>query len=465
MIRFNIFIVKAILIIVFITLIGGFKAIGQRHINSNDRIKALSKIWIEVKQNYPYIDRQGYLDWDSLYYAYLNKVIYEKDPIQYYSLLKEFVAVLKDGHTRIKIPKEYQNTTKVGLYIMTQYINNDIIVCNVGTKLKKTIPVGSILTKINGEKPLKYIQQNISNKLSQYSKYSLINNSCLFLFYGDVGDTIIANFRLTDGDSVRINLPLVHTNDKWSNNYKIISSPSFFKYDLVDSIAYINMGGRFNKNLNDTLCNVLSTLKAKGIIFDLRASKGGSSLSHEITDYFTDSTNYCFSKYSTRISNAYYKSLGGYCDSIIVNEIGGAIRNCNYSKYYRNAAFKDYSIYVNNTFPKKVFNTKIPIVILSNWTTISATEHFYISLKNVRPDIVVVGTPSGGSAVQPLIISLPNGGYLYLASMKAKYSNGSDFTFIHPDFLIEPSVKQLQNGDDIVLEKAIRVMKSLISKY
>jgi hypothetical protein len=463
--RIDIFIVKTILIIVFVTIIGNFRAIGQRYINSSDRVIALSRVWYEVKQNYPYFERFPDLNWDSLYYAYLNKVIYEEDPIQYYSLLKEFVAVLRDGHTKIKIPKEYQNTTKVGLYIMTQYINNNFIVCDVGMKLKNTIPVGSILIRINGEDPLKYIQQNISNKLSHYSNYSLINNSCLFLFYGDVGDTIIANFRLTNRDSISVTLPLVHTNDKWSNNYKIISSPSFFlKNYLVDSIAYINMGGKFNKNLNDTLYNVLSTLNAKGIIFDLRASKGGSSLSHEITDYFTDSANYCFSKYSTRISNAYYKSLGGYCDSTIVNEIGGVLRNCNYNEYYKDAAFEDYSIYVNNTFPKKTFNTKIPIVILSNWTTLSAAEFFYISLKNVRPNIVVVGTPSGGSAVQPLIISLPNGGYLYLASMKAKYSNGSDFTFIHPDFFIEPSVKQLQNSDDIVLEKAIKVMKSLISK-
>lgn len=131
--------------IIIMFIFNSNKSFTQTPISLEDRIMGLTNVWSEAKQNYPYFDRVPDLNWDSLYCSYMAKVVANDDPVLYYSYLQEFVNTLKDGHTFVRIPTEYFKKHTVGIYIMPQSINNELIICNVGTKFKNTIPIGSKL--------------------------------------------------------------------------------------------------------------------------------------------------------------------------------------------------------------------------------------------------------------------------------------------------------------------------------
>ena len=269
--------------IIILFMFNSNKSFTQTPISLEDRIMGLTNIWSEVKQNYPYFDRVPNLNWDSLYCSYMTKVVSNDDPVLYYSYLQEYVTTLKDGHTFVKIPAEYFKKHTVGLYVLTQSINNELIICNVGTKFKNTIPIGSTLISINGDEPFKYLTKNESNAYSMFAPLTAVNYTCQLLFYGDKGDTIIAKLKIPDGDTINITLPVVFHKDKWVGNYRL-SKRNNFSYSIKDDIAYINLGKHFNKYMFDTLNKVLSNIEAKGIILDIRPSVGGSSMPQKVMD-------------------------------------------------------------------------------------------------------------------------------------------------------------------------------------
>ena len=72
-----------------------------------------------------------WVNWDSLYIAYLPKIIDTKNTLEFYFLLMEYCAHLHDGHTGIIFPKELQNFIKGRIPIQTRFIEDKIVVTKV----------------------------------------------------------------------------------------------------------------------------------------------------------------------------------------------------------------------------------------------------------------------------------------------------------------------------------------------
>ena len=73
----------------------------------SDMIYDLSSVWAAAKAVFPYFDRLPF-DWDELYRDYLGKVMHVKTDGEFHSLLGEFAASLRDGHTKYIPPAEYR---------------------------------------------------------------------------------------------------------------------------------------------------------------------------------------------------------------------------------------------------------------------------------------------------------------------------------------------------------------------
>jgi hypothetical protein len=71
------------------------------------KLLGLMTIWSEAKFNFPYFDRIPDLNWDKKVQEYIPRVISAKNIVEYYDVLMEFAALLKDGHTLVMPPWMY----------------------------------------------------------------------------------------------------------------------------------------------------------------------------------------------------------------------------------------------------------------------------------------------------------------------------------------------------------------------
>jgi len=78
----------------------------RENISEDEKVAGLSKLWSEVKYNFPNFDLVPHLNFDSLYLAYLPKVKQTSSTSAYYKVMEEFCAQLKDGHTNVIVPNE-----------------------------------------------------------------------------------------------------------------------------------------------------------------------------------------------------------------------------------------------------------------------------------------------------------------------------------------------------------------------
>src|SRR4051812_37493908 len=83
-----------------------FKTPFRENIGDDEKAAGLSRFWSEVKYNFANFDLVPGLEWDALYLEYLPRVRATKSTLEYYRVLTELCARLKDGHTNVVPPAE-----------------------------------------------------------------------------------------------------------------------------------------------------------------------------------------------------------------------------------------------------------------------------------------------------------------------------------------------------------------------
>jgi C-terminal processing protease CtpA/Prc len=76
----------------------------------------------------------------------------------------------------------------------------------------------------------------------------------------------------------------------------------------------------------------------------------------------------------------------------------------------------------------------------------------------------IVGEPSGGSTGQPLFFKLPGGGTARVCTKADTYPDGRQWVGkgVQPTLPVAPTVADMQQGRDTVLEAAVTALKKQI---
>jgi C-terminal processing protease CtpA/Prc len=100
------------------------------------------------------------------------------------------------------------------------------------------------------------------------------------------------------------------------------------------------------------------------------------------------------------------------------------------------------------------------VIILVNEETISRAEFTAMALKAV-PSAVVIGSTTLAADGDVSFISLPGGITTLMTGIGVYYPDRGETQRIGilPDILSRPGIRELQEGRDIVLEKAIQVIR------
>ncbi|MDD2344716.1 MAG: S41 family peptidase [Bacteroidales bacterium] len=437
---------------------------SENNISTEEKIFAVSKIWKEVGENFPFFDRFHENYWDSLYYSNISKIINTKTDYEFYEILESMVNRLYEGHTKIILPNEFyefQNQKIARPDIYVKWLNDGFYIISISEDNENKIQLGSKILRIDDINIDDYLHKNklpltfFDHSQKYYQPYFLLNgkeNSTVKIktiqMDGQIKEAVLTRNLHPKSKIIHLNKESLYL-EHGKNNLQFSINE--------ENIAYLNLGGFMSNDIVDFFKSKIDSIKTcKGLILDLRFSEGGSSIGDLIVNYFSKQDEYISYKALVRINNSYYKALGGYTDTALSKFTGGNLRHFEYQDYYKNNIF-DTIVFYSKKEDKTI---DIPVVALCSPSVVSASETFLISFQNAKAG-VVIGQASFGSCTQPYIVKLDKIGYLMIATQKSIYPDNRILDFVEPDIIINPTLKGFIEGRDEILEAGYNYLKNL----
>ena len=406
----------------------------------NEQVEGFVRLWAEIKYNFANFDLVPDLNWDQVLTEYLPRVQREQTLREYNRLLSECVSRLKDGHTDV-------STRFCNLFddaqpaLRVQPIEDKAVITEVGQSpevVKAGLCRGDEITHIDGRVVRDILERSIYPYI--FASTTQDRNARAFkrLLLGPPKSEIILRIRNLGGRErdVKLTRQLY-----WRKQMPVEESRLVEYMDLGDGIAYVAINtfnssevvGEFDK-LMGNIC------EAKGLIIDVRVNNGGDS------------------------SNG---------DAIISRLITKPIPGTLWKTPQHIAAFNAWKR------PKKWFMGEGrmiepqqgkrylgPLVILMGPQTVSAAEDFIVPL-HASGRATLVGEKTAGTTGQPLQFEFSHIIRGRVCTKRDTYPDGKEFVGVGviPDIEVHPTQKDIYDGRDAILEKALQIIKERVSLH
>ena len=406
-------------------------------VSSEDKIYALSMIWKEADYNFVFFDKQPTLNWDSLYVAYIPKILATKNVYEYFKVLRSFIGNLKDGHTSVMTPQAYWNDIDSPPVF---YVKNDgkRYVSSVDETLKEKVPIGSEIIKLDGK---------------TWDDFYLTDE-----WYGFKNTSIELTLLLPDGKESKIVLPRDVNTLGRAKKLKMIPEATSavtkdFEYKSLSlAVAMVTLNTFDDPKVIDDFKQALPEIrKHQYLVLDVRGNQGGDDANAiEIAKYLTDRPYMVSSMWRARTSNSADKAWASEKKMFEKTDtLNGYLTRNSWDKHPGD------TIAIADT----VQRLKMPVYVLTSKNTFSAAEDFLIYL-NGSKNITRVGQNTAGSSGQPLFFDIPKGFIVRICAKRDAFPDGTDFIGIgvKPDIYVEPFFSSTGEKRDVELEKTLALI-------
>ena len=408
----------------------------RENIIEDEKIAGLSKLWSEVKYNFSNFDLVPDVNWDAAYLEFLPKVRRTKSTIEYYRVLQEMSARLRDGHTDVTVPNEIKDEISAKPAIRTRLIEDKVMITEIYDPVLRQygIETGQEIIEIDGIPVKQYAEQRVKPYQSVSTKQML--------------DWFAYELRLLGGSSkipVKLTVKDVggKTFEKTLNRLtgaeraKFSKSPPPFEFKVLPgNVAYVALNTfgdnqaaeMFEKNFDEIA-------KSNALIVDVRENGGGNSgVGYRVLSHLTDKPFSTWGGYMRQLNSTV--RAWGQPQSLSGAEIGGEV-SPNGKKLYAK-----------------------PVIVLTSPRTASAAEDFTVAYSQMKRGLII-GEPTAGSTGQPLHFSLPGGGAARVTTMRLRFRDGREFIGkgVQPDKAVFPTIADFRAGRDTVLEAARAQLK------
>jgi C-terminal processing protease CtpA/Prc len=405
----------------------------KENISEDEKIAGLTRFWAEAKYNFAWFSRVPDLDWDAKYVEYLPKVRASRSTLEYYRLLMQFAALLKDAHTGVWGPNEVQQQMSAWPGVTLNLVEGHVLVASVMDDALSAAHVrrGVELVAVDGLPVREYAARFVRPYQAASSPQDLERRSLQYSLLGGVPATAV-RLQFQDDSGETIDVSAVRLSETERSKHSTAPQWKRFEFEMRDgNIAYVALNSFGSSDIvSDFEKSWPEIEKASALILDVRRNGGGSS------------------GYGTAILS-YLTAKGGP---------GEAVKTRLYRPAYRAwGAIEEWT-------PEKKWNVgtrgddifKGSIVLLIGPGTFSAAEDFAASFDMLEVG-TIMGEPSGGSTGQPLQFRLPGGGGARVCTLQARYADGRDFvgTGIQPHIRVAPTVADFRLGKDTVLDAAL----------
>jgi len=414
------------------------------------KIGGLMTVWAEAKFNFPFFDRIPGIDWDMKAREYVPRVINAGSLEDYYDVLMEFAAQLKDGHTAVTPPWMFVKPGHDHPPVELQVVEDKFVVAKTGDteeiRRQRIVPGLEVLEIGEHVPPRTYLKESVLRFYSFGTPQADESIGLVGILGGPKGSPVKLKVRdpkgtmrdvvLTRDSAGKDGPPFLW---RWVRWYMV--DPLIESRMIGSGICYIKISNFNSERIVEEFRRVFDSLdlaKIHGIILDLRYNLGGNSLhAYTIAGFLTDQPLNA-SKWKSLSYVPAHRSWGQPTGWI---EGGPSIIE-----------------------PREGMRYSGPLAILTGPGTYSAAEDFLVPLQFSRR-AVLVGEKTGGSTGNPIVVPLPGGGVFRVVSKRDMFPDGREFVGfgIAPDVEVHPTQKTLLEGTDPVLQKGIEVIRNWAS--
>jgi carboxyl-terminal processing protease len=409
------------------------KTAYQKNIGEDEKIAGLSLFWSMARNSFVYFDRQPELNWDKTYLEYLPRVRQTKSTYEYYLVLQEMCALLRDGHTNVYFPKELQEEMAARPPLRTALIEDKVIVDRVlsETLRRQGFEPGLEVVSIDGMPVKEYAAKFVQPYQSSSTVQDLqVRTYTYALLAGAKNKPVVLELKDASGKIFTRSVPRAGYTDA------VPVSGKPFEFRVLDgNIGYVALNSFESESVaKDFAQNFDAIRKTDRLVIDVRANGGGNSdYGDRILSFLTDKP-FQTARWRSRSFRALRKAYGIEADWF--GETGETVQP-NGKNFYSK-----------------------PIVLIVGSRTFSAGEDFAMAFDFMRRG-TIVGEPTGGSTGQPVSFALPGGGSARICAKRDAYPDGKQFVGIGiiPDVQASPKISDYADGKDSVLETAVKEIK------
>jgi carboxyl-terminal processing protease len=401
----------------------------QENLGEDAKIAGLSRLWMEVKINFPHFAAVADLDWDKTYVDFLPQVRATASTYEYYRLLQRMTALLKDGHTEVFLPKELAGRMAADFPLRIDLIENRVFVTRVDSKELEAngITAGLEILEIDGMPVHEYAAKNRRPYAASNSPQHLeVVVYSYGLLAGPRDRPVTVEFRSQDGRVFEKRLARGPYSD-------VTSLPPVTYRKLAGDLAYVAINTFNSEDAQKEFEKLLPEIRnSDGLILDIRENDGGSGvIAYNLLGYLTDK----------EFAPPPWKSRQYVATLRVWGQAGG----------WYEAKPAVWAGRPNDFYSK-------PVVMLIGSRSLSATDVFAEAFHRMRRG-KLIGEATGGSTGDPLAFALPGGGSGRVAT-STDVGEGLIGRGVQPDVRAPRTVQDFLAGRDAALEAGIAELRS-----
>jgi C-terminal processing protease CtpA/Prc len=408
-----------------------WKSPYQDDLSDTEKVAGLSRVWSEARFNFVNFSLVPSLDWDAAYHEHIPKVLATKSTREYYRVLEEFVALLRDGHSGVNLPQELLDAVRSRPPITTRLVEGRVLVRDVldpELRADGVVP-GLEIAEIDGVPVRAHAESNVMPHLSASTTQDLESRAFeVNLLDGAAGTSVTVGFLDANGKSSTIALPRLAPAERRTLEPP---SPLVDLKMLDDGVAHVTIRSFNDERVVADFEAILPQLvSARGLVIDLRENGGGNSGNADRILSMLTAGEFPSQRWWTREYRPAMRAWG--------NPEG---------TYGRTAKVGGSG---DKAWPG-------PAVVLTSARTYSAAEDFVVAFLGAERGRVI-GEPTGGSTGQPLALSIPGGGAVRICTKRNTLVDGREFVGIgiQPDLLVRPTIADFRANRDAVLVAAVK---------
>lgn len=397
------------------------------NIGENDKIAGLSRLWMEVKINFPNFAQVPALDWDQTFVEYLPRVRATTSTYEYYRVLQSMVALLHDGHSGVFMPREVserQGTPPLRLEV----IQHRVFVAAVESPSLDSLGVtrGLEIVSIDGTPLPAFVARERSPYVSSNSpQHAEVLQYTYGLLAGDRDVPVTLGFRRPGGAEFTLRLDRA--------GYGTVTSlPSMEFRRLPGNLAYLAINTFGDPAIEQPLLAAWpDVLASDGLIIDVRQNDGGSGLiAYAVLGYLSPEA----------IPLPQWKSRQ-YVPTLRAWGTAGSW----YVADKQTAPGQPGGYYGK------------PVVLLTGPRSLSATDVFAETFRMMDRGMII-GEPTGGSTGDPVAFALPGDGF---GRVSTSANVGTDLVGhgVQPQLLVPRTVEDFLASRDAALEAAVAELR------
>jgi C-terminal processing protease CtpA/Prc len=432
-----------------------------------ERLLGLARLWKEADYSFVFFDHVPELDWDAAFAEYVPQASQAKDVFfAYYRLLQSFAALLKDGHTGVRLPSELEMSRFVDVPpVWLEAVGHRALVTDVEAGLEARVPIGSELLTVDGATIERRLRDEVFPWLPVSTDHVRWANGIegrpdqgLGLLFGPTGTSATLRVRLPSGEEREVAL----TRDASSRGGvtrargpREPASPFDLRW-LAPELAYVALDSFGEESVADAFEAALPELaRAQGLVVDVRRNGGGNtSIAGRVARHLL-SAPAAGSTWRTREHRGAHKAWGQLAEP------------GNWADQYRGYSegrqwFHGEHDTLEPAAPGQG-RLLVPTVVLTSWRTGSAAEDFLVYLDRA-PQVTRVGGRTYGSTGQPLKVPLPGGFTAWICAKRDTFPGGRDLVGVGilPQVEVAPSIDDIRSGRDPVLDRGLAVLREAL---